>query len=250
MLTIDRTRELDEAGTALRKTTRTAGMLYLAIFVLAPFAFLIGRATIVAPGDAALTAVNLVDNETLFRAGMIAEAAVFLIEVVMAGLLYGLFRPVHRSVSLAAAFGRLGEAAVQAVNLVTGALALTVTSGAAYLAAFTQEQLDAVVQVSVEANEFLIIVWGLFFALHLLLLGWLVYRSGFMPRVLGVLLVAAAAGYFVDSIGTLMGFGGGVLTTLVMVVAFPGELAFALWLLVKGVDEDVWLERAASPSPV
>jgi hypothetical protein len=235
----------------IRRTTRTAGILYLAIFVLAPFAFLVGRAAIIAPGDAATTAANVVANETLFRVGMVAEVAVFLIEVVMAGLLYAIFRPVSRSMSLAAAFGRLGEAAVQAVNLVTGALALIVASGAGYLAAFAPEQLDALVQISVEANDFLVIVWGLFFAVHLMLLGILVARSGFMPGLLGWLLVAASFGYFAESVGSLLGVDNtGILTTIVMVVAFPSELAFALWLLIKGVDVDAWIERSDAPSRV
>jgi hypothetical protein len=250
MLTIDNKKSSYTQRSALRRMTRFAGVLYLAIFVIAPFAFLVGRATIVDPSDAALTTTNLVENGGLFRAGMVAEVAILLIEVVMAGLLYAIFRPVNRSISLAAAFGRLGEAAVQAVNLTTGAVALIATSGAAYLAAFSQEQLDAIVQVSVEANEFLIIVWGLFFALHLLLLGWLAHRSGFVPKLLGTLLMAASGAYFAESIGALIGFDGGILTTLVMVIAFPGELAFALWLLIKGVDEDAWFERASLPSLV
>jgi hypothetical protein len=228
---------------SLKRTSRFAGVLYLAIFVIAPFAFLLGRSTIVVPGDPAATTANVVAHEAVFRWGMAAETAVFLIEVVLAGLLYGLLRPVSRSISLAAAFGRLGEAAVQAVNLLTGAITLIVATGGS-MAAFAPDQLDALVALSVDANEFMVQVWGLFFALHLLLLGWLVYRSGFFPRILGALLMLASFGYFADSYATLVAPGlGDLMQSVVLVLAVPGELAFALWLLVKGPDHDAWNRR-------
>lgn len=232
-------------GIPIKRTARIAGLLYLAIFVVAPFAFLVGRSTIVVGGDAVSTAENLVTNEGLFRWGMVAESAVFIIEIVLAAILYVILRPVSRSISLAAAFARVSEAVVQAVNLLTSILALLVVGGAGYLAAFEPEQLDALVLLFLDANEFVILVWGLLFALHLLLLGYLVYRSGFFPRILGVLLVLAAIGYFAESYGNILAPElGGVLATVVVVLAVPGELAFALWLVIKGVDEDKWRARA------
>ncbi len=180
----------------------------------------------------------------MFRAGMAAETVVILIEVIMAGLLYAILRPVSRSVSLAAAFGRLGEAVVQAVNLLTGAITLAIATGGS-MAAFAPDQVDALVALSVDSNEFMIKVWGLFFAVHLLLLGWLVYRSGFFPRILGVLLMAGAVGYFGDSYATIAAPGlADLMATVVMILAVPAELAFALWLLFKGPDVDEWANRA------
>ena len=228
----------------LRRMSRLAGILYLAIFVTAPFAFLLGRSTIVVPGDPSATTANVAASETLFRAGMAAETVVILIEVIMAGLLYAILRPVSRSVSLAAAFGRLGEAVVQAVNLLTGAITLAIATGGS-MAAFAPDQVDALVALSVDSNEFMIKVWGLFFAVHLLLLGWLVYRSGFFPRILGVLLMAGAVGYFGDSYATIAAPGlADLMATVVMILAVPAELAFALWLLFKGPDVDEWANRA------
>ncbi len=232
----------------LKRMSRFAGVLYLAIFVTAPFAFMLGRSTIVVPGDPSATTANVAASETLFRAGMAAETVVVLVEVVMAGLLYAILRPVSRSVSLAAAFGRLGEAVVQAVNLLTGAITLAIATGGS-MAAFAPDQLDALVALSVEANEFMIKVWGLFFAVHLLLIGWLVYRSGFFPKILGVLLIAGAVGYFGDSYATIAAPGlVDLMATVVMVLAVPAELAFALWLLFKGPDVDEWNKRALEAS--
>ena len=91
----------------------------------------------------------------------------------------------------------------------------------------------------------MILIWGLFFALHLLLLGYLVFQSGFIPRVLGILLVLASVAYFAESYGTLLSpDSSDVLEIVVVALAVPGELAFALWLVIKGVDEEKWNERA------
>ena len=228
---------------------RVAGALYLVIFAIAPFAFFIAKESLIEDGDAAATAANIAESETLFRLGMAAEAIIFLIEIVLAVVIYVLLVPVSRTLSLAAAFARLGEAIVQGVNLITSALVLTIVGGAGYLAAFEQDQLDALTLMFLEANEFMVLVWGLFFALHLVLVGWLVFRAGFLPRILGVLLALASVGYFAESFGNILTSSSGVtdpLAVLVVVLAVPGELAFAGWLLVKGVDEDAWHARAAS----
>jgi hypothetical protein len=217
----------------------------VAIFVVAPLAFFAARSTIFVADDPTATAQNLIDNEGRFRLGLVAESIVFLIEIVLAALLYVIFRPVSRTISLAAAFSRVAEAVVQAANLVTSSLALLAVGGAGYLATFEREQRDALVLLALDANDFMLLVWGLFFALHLALLGYLVYRSGFFPKVLGVLLAVASAGYFVESYGTILAPGASdVLGIVVVALAVPGELAFALWLVIKGIDEDRWAERA------
>lgn len=230
-----------------KRLARVAGVLYLLIFAIAPFAFFVSKESLIEDGDAAATASNIVESETMFRLGMAAEAAVFLIEIVLAAVIYILLVPVNRTVSLAAAFARLAEAVVQGVNLLTSFLVLTIVGGAGYLAAFEQDQLDALTLLFLEANEFMVLGWGLFFALHLLLVGWLVVRSGFLPRILGFLLALASVGYFAESFGGILSSSSGVtdpLAILVVVLAVPGELAFAGWLLVKGVDDAAWRSRA------
>lgn len=229
----------------LRRLTRVAGVLYLAIFVLYPLSTM-ARSALVVPGDAATTAQNIAAGEALFRWGMAGEATIFLIEIALAGVLYVLLRPVSRSLSLAAALARAAEGVVMAAgNLVTSVLTLVMVSGAGYLTAFGTEQRDALALAFQEANDSVILIWGLFFALHLVLLGALVYRSGFFPRLPGALLILAGLGYFAQSYGTLVAPGlAGVLSIVVLVLAVPGELVFTVWLLVKGVDADVWKRRA------
>ncbi len=203
---------------------------------------------LVVPGDAATTAANIADSEALFRWGLAGEATIVVIEIVLAGLLYALFRPVSRAVSMAAALARAGEGVVMAAgNLVTGVLTLVMVGGAGYLTAFGIEQRDALALAYQEANDSIVLLWGLFFGIHLVLLGWLVVKSGFFPRVIGVLLFLAGIGYLAQSFGVLVapGLAGGF-EIVVLILAVPGELAFAAWLLIKGVNVDAWMRRAAA----
>ncbi|GAA2572906.1 DUF4386 domain-containing protein [Pseudonocardia hydrocarbonoxydans] len=233
------------ARSRLRRLTRVAGILYLAIFVLYPLSAAV-RSTLVVPGDAAGTARNIAASESLFRWGMVGEATVVLVEIALAGVLYALMRPVSRSVSLAAALARAGEGVVMAAgNLLTSIMTLVLVGGAGYLTALSTEQRDALALAFQEADSSLVLVWGLLFGLHLVLLGWLVYQSGYLPRLVGGLLALAGFGYLAQSLGTLVAPElAGVLSTVVLVLAVPGELAFSGWLLVRGVDADAWQRRA------
>jgi hypothetical protein len=160
-------------------------------------------------------------------------------------MLYVLFRAVSRHLSMAAMLARFGQAVVQGVNLLWGALALGLAGGAGYLAAFEQGQLDALAQLFMDTNGFMIHVWGIFFGVHLALLGWLVHRSGFLPQWIGWLLGIASLGYLAEGFGAILAPGASeFLATLVLILAIPGELVFTFWLLVKGVDEPAWRKQA------
>lgn len=232
-------------GTSPRTYARITGALYVVIFFLGPVAFFMGRTSVVVPGDPAATIDNLMASEAMFRLGMVAETAIVLIEIVVSAILYVLLRPVSRPLSLASALARFAQSVVQAVNLFTAAPALLLLGGAGYLAAFEAGQLNALALLFMDVNAFMIIIWGLIFGFHLLLLGYLVYRSGFWPRLLGILLIVGGVGYLLQSYGHLLApqFDD-ILSTVVLVLSIPTELAFTVWLLWKGVDVDRWEERA------
>jgi hypothetical protein len=234
----------------IKKQARISGILYLIIFLVAPFPFLVGRAGLVVPGDAISTANNILGSEFMFRFGMVAETIVFLVEIVLAALLYALLRPVNKSLSLAAAFSRVGEAVVQAVNLLTSAVVLLLLRNTGYLTTvFKSDQLSSLSLLFLDANAFGILVWGFLFGLHLLLLGYLVYKSEFWPRILGILLLLGGVGYLAQSFGhILLPQFDDILSVVVIVLAVPGELAFTIWLLVKGVNVEKWEQRYAARS--
>jgi hypothetical protein len=238
-------------GTSPRVYARIVGALYLLIFFVGPFAFFMGRTSVLVPGDPTATVENLLASETMFRLGMAAETVIVLVEIVVSALLYVLFRPVSRPLALAAAFARFGQSILQAVNLFTAVPALLLLGGTGYLAVFEADQLNALVLLFLEANAFVIIIWGLIFGFHLLLLGYLVYRSGFMPKILGVLLIIGAVGYLAQSYGHLLvPQYDELLSTVVIVLSIPGELAFTVWLLWKGVNSEQWEQRALTPAVV
>lgn len=236
-------------GTSPRVYARVVGVLYLLIFFIGPFAFFLGRTSVLVPGNPAATVNNLVASESMFRMGMVAETIIILVEIVVSAILYVLFRPVSKPLSLAASFARFAQAILQAVNLLTAVPALLLLGGAGYLAVFEPSQLNAIVQLFLDANAFMIIIWGLIFGFHLLLLGYLVYRSGFLPRVLGILLIIGSIGYLAQSYGHLvLPQYDDLLSTVVIVLSIPGELALTLWFLWKGVDVDRWQARAREAS--
>lgn len=233
---------------SIKGLARFAGILYLAIFVIYPLATSV-RSTLVVSGDAAATAENVAANEALWRWGMAGEATIFLIEILLAAVLYVMFRPVSRWMSFGASLARVSEGVVMAAgNLFTAVATLIAVGGASYLTVFSQEQRDGLALFFQEANEYMVLVWGFFFALSLVLTGWLVIRSGFFPKVIGLLIVLAGIGYFAQSYGTIVApDAAGLLANVVLVLAIPGELIFALWLLIKGIDEDAWRRRSAQP---
>lgn len=230
---------------SIKKTARIAGVLYLLIFFVGPFAFFLGRTSVVVPGDPAATVNNLMASESMFRLGIVAETVIVLVEIVVSAILYVLFRPVSRPLSLASAFARFAQSVLQAVNLFTAVPALLMLGGAGYLTVFEPDQLNALVLMFLDTNAFMIIIWGLIFGFHLLLLGYLVYRSGFMPRILGILLIIGAAGYLAQSYGhIIVPQYDEILSTVVIVLSIPGELAFTVYLLWKGLNVEKWEELA------
>jgi hypothetical protein len=225
------------------------GTLYLLLFFLGPFAFFMGRTSVVVPGEPTATVNNLMASESMFRLGMVAESVIVLIEIVVCAILYVLFIRVNKPLSLAAALARFAEALLQAVALFTAVPALLLLGGVSYVTAFEPNQLNALVLLFLDTNAFVIIIWGLLFGFHLLLLGYLVYRSGFLPRILGILLIIGGIGYLAQSYGhILVPQYDQILSTVVLVLSIPGELAFTVWLLWKGVDVERWEERALEPA--
>ena len=224
----------EESVEQLRRTARIAGGLYLALFVIAPFVYFY------VPGelfhdDAATTYAQISSDTGLFAAGMIAETVIVGIEVALAGLLWKLFRPVGEALALSSSLARVGEAFIQTVNvLLAGAVLIVVDRGG--LSGLTVDQRDEVVGFLVDTIGFGVMVWGLLFGLHLLLLGVLVRRSELMPRWIGSLLLLASVGYLAQSYAHIVDTDlDGFFENLVVVLSVPGELALTGYLLVRGI---------------
>ena len=228
-----------------RAMAHLAGFLYLLIAICSGFSFGYVRTTLIVPGDATATVSTIMASEGLFRLGIAADAVVFLSEIVLIALLYTLLKPVSKTLSLAAAYARLAMAVMQGMNLLNYGFVLLLVSGAGYLTVFEPDQVHALVLLFLNAYEYVALIWAMFFALHLLVLGYLVYKSGYLPRILGILLVLASFGYLIDSFGNvLLPQYDALYASVVVLTAIVGELPLSFWLLMKGVNVEQWKKRA------
>ncbi len=229
---------------SIQMTARFAAILTLLIVVLAPFSMLYIPTTLVVPGDATATANNIMASQGLFRAGMVSDSIVFLIEIALTVLLYILIKPVSKSLSLIATYARLAMTVIQGINLLNHFIVLLLLSGAGYLTVFAPDQLQVFVLLFLNAHESVTLIWGLFFGLHLLVFGYLVYKSGYLPKFIGVLLLIVALCYLVQDFGNMLFSQYKALFTSIGSLAFL-EIAFPLWLLIKGVNVEEWQKRVS-----
>lgn len=224
--------------TSPRTAARIAGVGYLIIFVLAIFANFVVREGLIDADNAAATFTNIADSEFLFRAGIVAFLAVFIVDVVIAWALYILFRNVSKELSLLTGWFRLVYTVFLGVALIFFLVVLDLVSGAGYLAAFDAGQLDAHVMLMLNAFNYAWLIGLAGFGIHLMLIGYLMLASGSAPRVLGILLAVAGAAYVFDTVANaLLSNYSDYETVFLLIVAVPSivaELWFAVWLLMRG----------------
>ncbi len=236
--------------TISRAQTRVAGVLYLLLAVIGPFSLMYVPSSLYMAGDAAATAQKITTSMGLFRAGIVGDMLIVMIEVALSVLLYKLLAPVNKTLSLIATSARLGMTVVQAINVLNKLFVVLLLSGDVYLKAFDASQTQALAMLFLNANKEAVLIWEVFFGLHLIVLGYLVYKSGYFPAVLGILLVVAALSYLADGFGNLLlPQYAGVYTVFVSIAAPIGELAFTLWLLIKGVNAERWNKQFIKAIP-
>ena len=220
-----------------KTTARIAGLLYILIFVSAGFSEGFVRATLIVPGDAAATAANILASEGLFRLGVVSDLIAFSADAIVAVLLYVLLRPVNRTLALVAAALRLvAHPAIASINMLNQFMALQLLTDPEYTTVFSPEQLNALALLLLTAHAYGYLIGAIFFGFHLIVLGYLLYQSELFPAILGILVVLAAFGYLTESFTFLLvpayeSFA----STVVLVTAVVGEIALALYLVVRGV---------------
>lgn len=223
---------------------RFAGVLYLIITVAAVFAHFVIPAQFIVPGDAATTASNIAANESLFRIGAVgSELIILLCEIVLSVVLYMLLKPVNKTLSLVAAVSRLAMTTIHGLNLLNYYFALQLVDGGDFLTAFGPEQVNALVTLFLDAHSIGFTIGIAFLIPHVLILGYLIVQSGYFPKVLGYLFIAAGIGYLVDTLGLLLVPSYTTTPGLIAMVIAVAEIAFPVWLLVKGINMDRWQNR-------
>ena len=221
---------------------RIAGVFYLLVFLVAGSGFVIGGRLVVS-GDAAATAASILAHESSFRLAAIAADVVGgACYVVVTALFYELFKPVDRSVALAAAFFSLVGCAVGALSAVFHLAPLALLGGGQYLSVFTAQQLQAaallLLKLYIQAQN----IGLVFFGFYCLLIGYLIWRSTFLPRILGVLMMFAGVGWLTNLWAPL----ASSLFPYNVAPGMLGEGALTLWLLAMGVNARRWNEQAGA----
>ena len=208
---------------SLRTASLIAGLALALMAVLAVFGNFVAIQSLVTPGNAAKTAIDISNSEALFRWGIASLIVIAVLDIIVAGALLRLFEPVNRSVSITAAWFRVAYAAVYLVAVIQLVMALGLLGD-------PNQALRAI-----DAYDTIWLVGLILFGVHLLLIGYLAYRSGFMARVFGVLLVVAGLGYIADGFVAVL-----VPSPSISIgqFTFIGEAALIFWLLIKGTRKD------------
>jgi hypothetical protein len=221
--------EIEERS--VRNAGLVAGVAILLMSALAIFGNFIVFEGLVTPGDASATAKAITGSLLTFRLGIVSLLMIVVLDVVVSWGLFRAFAPVNEGLSRLAAWFRLAYSGVflVAIGHLAGVVRLLGSEG--YLSAFSLEQRQA--QALLEVNTFTDI-WDaglVLFGIHLLIAGFLTYRSGYVPRFVGVLLVIAGFGYIFDSVTATVSGGG---FPAVSSLTFLGEFLLALWLVIRG----------------
>lgn len=222
-----------------RFKARLAGVFYLltALTSVTAETFIPGR--LVISGNAEATANNILAHQYLFELAFASMLIAVVFSVALTALFYGLFKPVNRGISLTAAFVHLVGLAILALSGLLLLAPLVVLKGGKYLSVFKPEQLRALAYMFLQLNVQAWNAFITFFGFYCAMIGYLIFTSAFMPRIIGVLMMFAGLGY----LSFLLPSFAGYLLPYNLAPGALGELPLMVWLLVKGVNNQRWKEQ-------
>ncbi len=234
------------AAASPRLKARIAGVVYLLFFLTAILGeFFTQQAGMSGlggvSGDAAATANKILAHESSFWVGFALGLLSIACYVAVTALFYGLFQPVSRSLAFLAACFSLVGLAIQAFASCFQLAPLVILGGSPYLSVFTVKQLQALALLFLHVNDQAYGIGLVFDGLFLLLIGFLILRSIFLPRMLGALVALAGLGWLTFLAPPLATH----LSPYIQVLGFLAELLLMLWLLVIGVNAERWKEQAS-----
>lgn len=224
------------ADISQNKIAKIAGFLYLIYLVIQIFGDSFVRQKFIVLGNAAATANKIMAHEWLFRIGFISDIIAAVLFLLAAWALYTLLKPVNKNLALLFLLLNLGGVAIQSINALNLFAALQLLSNSSYLTLFNAGQLQALAMFFLNLHKNGFMISQIFYGLWPFPLGFLVYKSGFLPRILGILLM-------IDCFGVLIWFfqfflfpGYEVITYPGLAVSFIAEVSLTFWLLIKGVN--------------
>ena len=220
-----------------KNLARIAGLFYLIVIATGLFAELFVRQAFKASGDAFTTASNIQSSEMLFRLGVVADIVNFICGLPCVLIIYFLFKRINKFLLQLALIFVIIQTAIIAVNLLNQASPLLILGKNEYLKSFQPNQLAALTQLSLNIQGVGYAIGLVFFGFYCLLVGYVLYKSKMVPKLIGILYIISGIGYLINSFTMLLskGFENPIFIYAAIPI-FIGELSFCLWLLIKGID--------------
>ena len=221
-----------------KKNARIAGLLYLLMGITGPIGLMYVPSTVIVTGDATATANNIMNSELLFRFGIISNLICQISFVFLVLALNRLFKGINEKHAKLMVSLVIAAVPIAFLLELTQVAILVLLNGSDYLKVFAPEQLYALAMVFLIVHEQGILIVGIFWGLWLFPFGYLVVKSGFIPKIFGILLIIGCFAYLTDSLTALLfPQRKEIISTILMVPLGAGEISTILWLLIKGARE-------------
>jgi len=224
---------------------RIAGVLYLLMIPLGIFGILYVPTALIVSGDAAATANNILANESLYRLSIFSALLIQIVQIFLVLVLYKLLKYVNKIHAVLMVVFALAAVPIAMLNELNQYAVLLLLGGADYLTLFGADQLHSQMMFFLDLHEHGIFIAQLFWGLWLFPMGYLVFKSGFLPKFIGVLLMIGCFGYLIDAVIFYLSLN---IDVTISGFTFIGEVLLPLWLVIKGVDVEQWEKRALDPA--
>ena len=226
---------------SIQKTARIIGFLYFLQIPFGVFGTIYIPKVLVVLGDATATANNISANEFLFRLSIVTAILNALLLVATAIFFYKLLKPVHKNYARLIVLFTVIVAPISMLNELNNVAVLLLLKSPEYLTLFTAGQLQTLMSVFLNLHQYGIQIVGIFWGLWLLPMGYLVYKSNYIPKIIGVFLMITCLGYLIDFVTFFLFPNFGVVMSE---YTWLGEVMMVFWLLIKGVNVEQWEKRA------
>jgi hypothetical protein len=219
-------------------TARLAGLLYLVLIFLGVFAQFGVRNSLIVPDDAAMTINNILANDWLFRLGFVADMAMMTVYFFLVMVLYNLFKAFGSFAALLMVLSVVISTAIMMLNMLHHFAALILLSQADYLAVIESSTLHALAIFFLDLHKYGYICAQVFFGIWLFPLGYLGYKSGYIPRIMGIMLMLACIAYLIDFVLIFLAPSYQELFyPAYSIITAGAEFSFCLWLLIMGANQ-------------
>lgn len=223
---------------------RFAGLFYLAIILLGLYGEMFVRAKLVTWGNPAATAQAISASPLLWRSGIVGDLLMQVFDIPVIVVLYLLLKPLNRPLALAATYINLIQTAVLVANKLTLLVPLILLGGSSHLSSFSTEQLHSLSYTAIKIHNYGFAIGLIFFGVACVIRGYLLFKSGYVPKIFGVLMLLAGLSYLINSFALLIAPSFAArLSPGILLPAFVGELSFCLWMIVKGIDLAAWKQQ-------